>query len=209
MQAREILSISKIIPVITIYELDSALNLAKALLDGGIRILEITLRSPNALKAIESINKEYSQAIVGAGTVLNKIQAKDSQNAGAKFIISPGINQKFLEDTIDTLQIPLIPGIASAGELMLALEYKLNTLKLFPAESIGGINLLQAFYAPFPEVKFCPTGGINPQNAKSYLTLPNVLCVGSSWICSKELISSKNWKAITNIAKTSIEQIQQ
>ncbi len=204
MKAREILKLSKIIPVITIEDVSHSIALAKALLDGGIRILEITLRTKEALKAIELISKELPQAIVGAGTVLNTKQLELAIKAGAKFAISPGFNYVFAKDTKD-FNFTLIPGVSTAGELMLALEFGFDTLKFFPAEYAGGINMLKSFSAPFQELKFCPTGGINAQNMKEYLRLENVLCVGGSWLTPKEFIANKEWDKITKLTKNSLE----
>ncbi|MBT0878870.1 bifunctional 4-hydroxy-2-oxoglutarate aldolase/2-dehydro-3-deoxy-phosphogluconate aldolase [Campylobacter sp. 2018MI01] len=203
MNAREILKINPVIPVIAIDDINDALPLAKALVLGGVRVLEITLRTPVGLKAIELISKEVPEAIVGAGTVINAKQYKDVVNAGAKFAISPGITEKLLKE-ID-YKIPLIAGIASPAELMLGLEYGLDTFKLFPASVVGGVPMLKAIYGPFSDVRFCPTGGISENNAKEYLSQPNVLCVGGSWLAPKELIKAKNWDEITNIARKTLE----
>lgn len=203
MNANEILSINPVIPVIAIDDLDDALPLANALINGGVKVLEITLRTNVALKAIELISKELPEAIVGAGTVINAKQYDEVINAGAKFAISPGINEKLLREI--NYKIPLIAGIASAGELMLGLEYNLNCFKLFPASAVGGVALLKAFESPFKGVKFCPTGGINENNAKDYLNLSNVSCVGGSWLASKDLIKAKKWDEITKIAQKTLE----
>lgn len=203
MQAEEILRINKIIPVISVEKAEWAVDLAKALLEGGVRILEITLRTKGALKAIELIKTHCPEAVVGAGTVINAWQIKQAQDSGAEFIISPGLNAVFLKECKDSLKVPLIPGVSSAGEVMLALEYGLSYLKLFPAEAVGGVPLLKAFEGPFSQVKFCPTGGISVNNANSYLELKNVLCVGSSWLSPKELVEEKKWDEITKLAKLS------
>ncbi|MFQ6343049.1 bifunctional 4-hydroxy-2-oxoglutarate aldolase/2-dehydro-3-deoxy-phosphogluconate aldolase [Campylobacter sp. VTCC 70190] len=206
MQAKEVLEISKIIPVITIYDLKTSVDLAKALLDGGIRILEITLRTNNAIEAIKLIANEVPQAIVGAGTILNFKMLEEVKNAGAKFAISPGLNSIFAKEA-QNIDITLIPGVATASEVMLALEFGYKNLKFFPAESAGGITMLKSLAAPFSDVKFCPTGGINLDNMQNYLNLNNVLCVGGSWLSPKELILEKQWSKITQIAKQSLEKI--
>ncbi|TKX29473.1 bifunctional 4-hydroxy-2-oxoglutarate aldolase/2-dehydro-3-deoxy-phosphogluconate aldolase [Campylobacter aviculae] len=208
MQTKEILKVSKIIPVITIYDLKTSVDLAKALIDGGIKILEITLRTQEAIEAIKLIAKEVPEAIVGAGTVLNAKMLEEVKNAGAKFAISPGLNAVFAKEA-KNIDLPLIPGIATAGELMLALEFGFENLKFFPAQAAGGINMLKSFSAPFQNVNFCPTGGINLNNMNDYLKLDNVLCVGGSWLTHKELILDKKWDQITQIAKQSLEQISQ
>lgn len=206
MQTKEVLEISKIIPVITIYDLKTSVNLAKALLDGGIKILEITLRTNNAIEAIKLIANEVPQVIVGAGTILNFKMLEEVKNAGAKFAISPGLNSIFAKEA-QNIDITLIPGVATASEVMLALEFGYKNLKFFPAESAGGITMLKSLAAPFSGVKFCPTGGINLDNMQNYLNLNNVLCVGGSWLSPKELILEKQWSKITQIAKQSLEKI--
>lgn len=206
MQAKEVLEISKIIPVITIYDLKTSVDLAKALWDGGIKILEITLRTNEAIKAIELIANEVPQVTVGAGTVLNSKMLEEVKNAGAKFAISPGLNSIFAKEA-QNIDITLIPGVATASEVMLALQYGYKNLKFFPAEAVGGITMLKSLAAPFSDVKFCPTGGINLDNMKNYLNLNNVLCVGGSWLSPKELILEKQWNKITQIAKQSLEKI--
>lgn len=206
MQTKEILEVSKIIPVITIYDLKTSVDLAKALIEGGIKILEITLRTQEAIEAIKLISKEIPEAVVGAGTVLNTKMLEEVKNAGAKFAISPGLNVVFAKEARN-IDLPLIPGITTAGELMLALEFGFKNLKFFPAQAAGGINMLKSFSAPFQEVKFCPTGGISLDNMNDYLKLDNVLCVGGSWLTPKELILDKKWNQITQIAKQSLGQI--
>ncbi|MGH2306112.1 bifunctional 4-hydroxy-2-oxoglutarate aldolase/2-dehydro-3-deoxy-phosphogluconate aldolase [Campylobacter taeniopygiae] len=206
MQTKEILEVSKIIPVITIYDLKTSVDLAKALIDGGIKILEITLRTQEAIEAIKLISKEIPEAVVGAGTILNAKMLEEVKNAGAKFAISPGLNA-ILAKEAKNVDLPLIPGIATAGELMLALEFGFKNLKFFPAQAAGGVNMLKSFSAPFQEVKFCPTGGISLDNMNDYLKLDNVLCVGGSWLTPKELILDKKWNQITQIAKQSLGQI--
>lgn len=207
MQAKDILGVSKIIPVITIYDIKTSVDLAKALLDGGIQILEITLRTKEAFEAIRLISKEVPQAIVGAGTVINANMLETAKNIGAKFAISPGLNPIFAKEAKD-IDLPLIPGIATASELMLALEFNYKYLKFFPAQVAGGVAMLKSLSAPFSEVKFCPTGGINLENMNDYLKLENVLCIGGSWLTPKELILEKKWQEITKLAQKSIEKIQ-
>lgn len=205
MKAKEILQINKIIPVIHIQSVDEALKLAQALLAGGVQILEITLRSKAAFKAIEAVKKNFPQAVVGAGTIINSEQIKKAQDCGAEFIIAPGLNENFIKKAEKIVKVPFIPGVANAGQIMLALEYGLSELKFFPAEAIGGVQLLKSFEAVFAGVKFCPTGGISMQNASSYLELSNVLCVGASWLAPKELILKESWKEITKLAEQSLK----
>ncbi|HEB9289760.1 TPA: bifunctional 4-hydroxy-2-oxoglutarate aldolase/2-dehydro-3-deoxy-phosphogluconate aldolase [Campylobacter coli] len=205
MQAKEVLEISKIIPVITIYDLKTSVELAKALFNGGIKILEITLRTADAIKAIKLIANEVPQITLGAGTILNSKMLEEVKNAGAKFAISPGLNPIFAKEA-QNIDIALIPGVATASEIMLALEFNYKNLKFFPAEASGGITMLKSLVAPFNEVKFCPTGGINLNNIKHYLNLSNVSCVGGSWLSPKELVLEKQWDKITQITKQSLDK---
>ena len=197
---REILTASPVVPVMAIDDLSTAVDLAHALVEGGIRTLEITLRTPAGLDAIRLIKKEVKGAIVGAGTVINEKQLKAVADAGAAFAISPGLH-KALAKAGDKVNIPLIPGVATPSEVQLALEYGMETLKLFPAEAVGGRALLRALHGPFPQVRFCPTGGITPQSAPEYLALPNVLCVGGSWLAPAAAQQQRDWAAVTRLAK--------
>lgn len=200
MQAREILSAGAVVPVMAIDDIHTAVDLAHALVEGGIPTLEITLRTEHGLKAIEFIAKEVKGAIVGAGTVISAEQLKAVEDAGAVFAISPGLNLPFAQ-AVTKSKIAVIPGVATPGELMLALEHGIDTCKLFPAEVVGGQAMLKALYGPFPQVKFCPTGGVNLQSAPEYLKLPNVLCVGGSWLTPKDAVANKDWATITRLAK--------
>ncbi len=200
MNPRDILSAGAVVPVMAIDDIDTAVDLAYALVEGGIPTLEITLRTEHGLKAIELIAKEVKGAIVGAGTVINGEQLKAVEDAGAVFAISPGLNIKLAEASLKS-SISLIPGVATPGELMLALEHGIDTCKLFPAEVVGGIDMLKALYGPFPQVKFCPTGGINLTSAPEYLQLPNVLCVGGTWLTPKDVVANRDWNKITQLAK--------
>lgn len=200
MNARDILSAGAVVPVIAINDINTAVDLAHALVEGGIPTLEITLRTEHGLKAIELIKKEVKGAIVGAGTVTNGEQLKQVEDAGAVFAISPGFNINFAK-AAEKSGIAVIPGIATPGELMLALEHGIDTMKLFPAEVVGGREMLKALYGPFAQVRFCPTGGITPETAPEYLKLPNVLCVGGSWLTPKDLLANKDWAAVTRLAE--------
>ena len=200
MTPREILTAGKVVPVIAIDDLSTAVDLAHALVEGGIPTLEITLRTAAGLEAIRQIKKEVPNAIVGAGTVTNGEQLKAVTDAGAVFAISPGFNINFAK-AAEKSSIAVIPGIATPGELMLALEHGIDTLKLFPAEVVGGREMLKALNGPFPQVKFCPTGGISLETAPEYLKLPNVLCVGGSWLTPKEAVKNQDWATITRLAK--------
>lgn len=199
----EVLQISPIIPVVIIENIKDAVPLAQSLIEGGIHIIEVTLRSSCALEAIELIAKNAPKMRVGAGTILNSAQLEQAQNRGAEFLISPGLTIKLLEYA-KKKDMPLIPGVSSSSEVMQALELGYNALKFFPAEYCGGVKLLNAFNGPFKGVKFCPTGGISADNMHSYLNLENVLCVGGSWLTPKNLIQNKEWDKITEICKRSL-----
>ncbi len=199
----EILQISPIVPVVVIENIKDAVPLAQSLIEGGIPIIEVTLRSSCALEAIELIAKNVPKMRVGAGTILNLTQLEQAQNRGAEFLISPGLTPSLLEHA-KKKDMPLIPGVSSSSEVMQALELGYNTLKFFPAEYCGGVKLLNAFNGPFKGVKFCPTGGISADNMRSYLNLENVLCVGGSWLTPKDLIQNKEWDKITEICKRAL-----
>ncbi len=199
----EILQISSIVPVVVIENIKDAVPLAQSLIEGGIHIIEVTLRSSCALEAIELIAKNVPKMRVGAGTILNPTQLEQAQNRGAEFLISPGLTIKLLEHA-KKKDMPLIPGVSSSSEVMQALEWGYNALKFFPAEYCGGVKLLNAFNGPFKGVKFCPTGGISADNMCSYLNLENVLCVGGSWLTPKNLIQNKEWDKITEICKRAL-----
>ncbi|MCQ2936383.1 bifunctional 4-hydroxy-2-oxoglutarate aldolase/2-dehydro-3-deoxy-phosphogluconate aldolase [Helicobacter pylori] len=199
----EVLQISPIVPVVVIEDLKDAVPLAQSLIEGGVPIIEVTLRSSCALEAIELIAKNVPKMRVGAGTILNLTQLEQAQNRGAEFLISPGLTIKLLEHA-KKKDMPLIPGVSSSSEVMQALELGYSALKFFPAEYCGGVKLLNAFNGPFKGVKFCPTGGISADNMRSYLNLENVLCVGGSWLTPKDLIQNKEWDKITEICKRAL-----
>ncbi len=199
----EVLQISPIVPVVVVEDIKDAVPLAQSLIEGGIPIIEVTLRSSCALEAIELIAKNVPKMRVGAGTILNPTQLEQAQNRGAEFLISPGLTIKLLEHA-KKKDMPLIPGVSSSSEVMQALEWGYHALKFFPAEYCGGVKLLNAFNGPFKGVKFCPTGGISADNMRSYLNLENVLCVGGSWLTPKNLIKNKEWDKITEICKRAL-----
>ncbi|WP_041201144.1 bifunctional 4-hydroxy-2-oxoglutarate aldolase/2-dehydro-3-deoxy-phosphogluconate aldolase [Helicobacter pylori] len=199
----EVLQISPIVPVVVIEDLKDAVPLAQSLIEGGIPIIEVTLRSSCALEAIELIAKNVPKMRVGAGTILNSAQLEQAQNRGAEFLISPGLTPSLLEYA-KKKDMPLIPGVSSSSEVMQALELGYNALKFFPAEYCGGAKLLNAFNGPFKGVKFCPTGGISVDNMHAYLKLENVLCVGGSWLTPKNLVQNKEWDKIVEICKRAL-----
>ncbi len=202
-QPKDVLTAGPVMPVMVIKNLDDAVPLAKALVEGGIKVLEITLRTPIALDAIRLISQQVKDAIVGVGTIANAAQLQAAQEAGAVFAISPGLTPSLL-DAANKSQIALIPGIATLSELMLGMEYGLDHFKFFPAEAAGGIPMLQAISGPFPQITFCPTGGISPGNYKEYLQLPNVACVGGSWLAPQSVVMEKNWAKVTELAHQAI-----
>lgn len=198
-----VLNASPVMPVMVIQELENAVPLAKALVAGGIRVLEITLRTPVALDCIRAIAKEVPEAIVGAGTILNAEQLQQAADAGAVFAISPGLTANLLASAQKS-SIALIPGISSLSELMLGMEYGLDHFKFFPAENAGGVPMLKAIAGPIPQVTFCPTGGISLKNYNEYLALPNVACCGGSWLAPAEVVKNKDWAKVTQLAQEAI-----
>ncbi len=195
-----IMSTSSVIPVIVIDDLDDALPLARALVAGGLKVLEVTLRTEHGLGAIELIKQQIPEAIVGAGTVVSSVDVENSVAAGAEFLVSPGHTDVMVNKAIE-LDVPLLPGVATPSEAMKMLEKGIRHLKFFPAEAVGGLKVLKAIAGPLPQLRFCPTGGITPEKAKDYLSQSNILCVGGSWMLDKKDIADKNWSAIEAKAK--------
>ncbi|MDD5229581.1 MAG: bifunctional 4-hydroxy-2-oxoglutarate aldolase/2-dehydro-3-deoxy-phosphogluconate aldolase [Methylococcales bacterium] len=202
-QPKDVLNASPVMPVMVIQDLENAIPLAKALVAGGIRVLEITLRTAVALEAIRQISQEVPEAIVGAGTILTPEQLKAAEDAGAVFAISPGLTPTLLA-AAQKSAIALIPGISSLSELMLGMEYGLDHFKFFPAENAGGIPMLKAIAGPIPQVTFCPTGGISLANYNDYLKLSNVACVGGSWLAPADVVKNKDWAKVTELAQQAI-----
>jgi 2-dehydro-3-deoxyphosphogluconate aldolase / (4S)-4-hydroxy-2-oxoglutarate aldolase len=189
-----------VVPVLVIDSVATALPLARALVDGGLRVLEITLRTPAALDVIRALAAEVEGAVVGAGTVLTAGQYQDAERAGARFVVSPGATDALLAAAAASA-VPFLPGAATASEVMGLLEQGYRCLKFFPAEPAGGVAYLEALAAPLPEARFCPTGGIDPIKARTYLSLPNVLCVGGSWVAPKDALAAADWPRITSLAR--------
>lgn len=194
------LRLSPVIPVIVINQLKDALPLAQALLNGGIRIMEITLRSPSALAAIAAVNEHFPQMCVGAGTVNTPKLMEQAVEAGAQFLVCPGATPALIE-TAKSYTTPLLPGASTASEAMTLSGQGYKQVKFFPAEAAGGSKMLKSLAGPLPQIDFCPTGGIDMDNYLEYLSLPNVICVGSSWVASESLIREKNWQEITRRSK--------
>ena len=191
---------SPVVPVLTIDREEDAVPLARALVAGGLRVLEVTLRTPAALGALRRMAEEVSDAVVGVGTVTRAEDLTASAQAGARFAVSPGLTRGLAAAAQDH-EIPLLPGVMTPSEAMEALDAGFDTLKLFPAEVAGGIRFLKALGGPLPDLAFCPTGGISPSNFRDYLKLENVLCVGGSWVAPKEAIAKGDWSRITELAQ--------
>ena len=181
MTVEELVSLAPVVPVVVIEDVEDAVPLAEALVRGGLPAIEVTLRTDAALAAIERIAAEVEGAVVGAGTVTTSRQVEEVLAAGARFLVSPGATPRLL-DALQSSGVPFLPGVATASEIVALLEREITYAKLFPAEIVGGIKALKAFAGPFPQVRFCPTGGINAGNAADYLAQPNVACVGGSWM---------------------------
>jgi len=203
-QVDAVFDLCPVIPVLTIEHLDDAVPLAAALAGNGLPVLEVTLRTACALEAITLITREVPEACVGAGTVLNRKDLEAVMRAGALFAISPGATDALYRDAAACFEAgttPLIPGIATASELMRGMEHGWQRFKFFPAESSGGINALRGFAGPFAHVRFCPTGGIDAAKASGYLAQPNVACVGGSWMVPADALKTRDWKRIGQLAR--------
>lgn len=206
MSFHKVIGLSPIIPVVVIDDIDDALPLAKAIYEGGIDTIEVTLRTAVALEAIKLISEHFPNINVSAGTVCNENDLISAKNFGAKFVFSPGISKELIEASLFH-DITLIPGVATASEVMLAQNSDIFLCKLFPATIVGGVDILKAFSGPFPKMKFCPTGGISLENMNDFLELENVVCVGGSWIVSPKLIREKNFERIKNLCKEALYNI--
>lgn len=200
MTLRDILALSPVIPVITVQDLAHAVPMARALVAGGLRVLEVTLRTPQGLPAIRAIRETVPDAVVGAGTLCTVPQLVQANAAGVQFGVSPGLTAE-LAAAAATVRWPLLPGVMTPSELIAARAAGFTTCKLFPAQQAGGIGMLKALYAVFPDVRFCPTGGISRETAPQYLDLPNVACVGGSWVVPDEAVRAGDWARIEALAR--------
>jgi 2-dehydro-3-deoxyphosphogluconate aldolase/(4S)-4-hydroxy-2-oxoglutarate aldolase len=200
MKTIELAKYGPVIPVIVIENVNDAVPIAEALLAGGVKVLEITLRTNCALGAIEMIANKVPDAIVGAGTLRTKSDATNAKLAGSQFAVSPGYTSE-MGLVCKEIELPLLPGVSTGSEVMNANNDGFSFLKLFPAVAVGGINLLKGFSGPFSDIKFCPTGGITIESAPDFLALPNVPVCGGTWLTPKKLIKEKNWSEITKLAK--------
>ena len=196
----EVMQDAPVIPVIVLHDLAHAVPLARARVAGGIRMLEVTLRTPVALQCIEAIANEVPGAVAGAGTVRSAADVQAAVLAGARFAVSPGYTAA-VGTACHDLGLPLLPGVATGSEIMAAQEGGYTQLKFFPALQAGGIAMLKAFGGPFGDVRFCPTGGVTPQNAADFLALPNVACVGGSWLVPADALAQGDWARITALAR--------
>ncbi len=197
--ALQVMQDAPVIPVIVLHDVAHAVPLARAMLAGGIRMLEVTLRSPQALACIEAIARDVPEAVVGAGTVRNRADAQAAANAGARFAVSPGYTSAVGQACRD-VGLALLPGVATGGEIMRAQEDGFTELKFFPALQAGGVAMLKAWGGPFFDIKFCPTGGITLQNAPDFLALSNVVCVGGSWLMPANVAQLGDWTRVTRLA---------
>lgn len=195
----EVMNTSPVMPVMVINNIELAVPLARALVEGGLKVLEITLRTPVALEAIRRIKAEVPGAIVGAGTIINPETLDAAIEAGAEFIVSPGYTESLLGFALSS-GVPILPGVVTPSEVMRLLDKGVNCMKFFPAEAAGGIPMLKSIGGPLPQVTFCPTGGVTPKNAPDYLALNNVACVGGSWMAPADLVDAQNWAEITRRA---------
>ena len=200
LSALQVMQDAPVIPVIVLNDVAHAVPMARALVAGGIRMLEITLRTPQALACIEAIAKEVPEAVVGAGTVRTRSDAQAASMAGARFAVSPGYTRAVGQACRD-LGLALLPGVATGSEIMVAQEDGFTELKFFPAMQAGGPAMLKAWSGPFWDVKFCPTGGVTLQNAPDWLALPNVVCVGGSWLVPVDALAQGDWARLTRIAR--------
>jgi 2-dehydro-3-deoxyphosphogluconate aldolase/(4S)-4-hydroxy-2-oxoglutarate aldolase len=200
---RSILGLAPVIPVITLDDVATARPLAEALVAGGLPVIEVTLRTANALKIVEAMGK-VAGTVVGAGTLRTPGQLKQAVEAGARFLVSPGAPPRLL-DAAEEISVPLLPGIGTPTEAMTAAERGYSFLKFFPAEAMGGAPVLKAYAAPLPDIRFCPTGGIDLVKARGYLALSNVVCVGGSWVMPPEAVLAGDFARIEALARTAAE----
>ncbi|PRW65023.1 bifunctional 4-hydroxy-2-oxoglutarate aldolase/2-dehydro-3-deoxy-phosphogluconate aldolase [Actinopolyspora mortivallis] len=201
--ATEILDISPVIPVVVLDEATQAVPLARALQRGGIRTVEITLRTPVALEAVERITAEVEDVSVGVGTVTEPGQAEKAARAGAEYLVTPGSTDRLLDEANET-GLPTLPGVSTVSEALRVAERGFTALKFFPAEPAGGVPYLKALASPLPGLTFCPTGGITPDNAGRYLALPNVRCVGGSWLTPREALGKGDWGQVEALARQAV-----
>ncbi|MGH4027931.1 bifunctional 4-hydroxy-2-oxoglutarate aldolase/2-dehydro-3-deoxy-phosphogluconate aldolase [Actinomycetota bacterium Odt1-20B] len=198
--APSVLDLAPVVPVVVVEDVADAVPLARALVAGGLPAIEVTLRTPAALAAIRAIADEVPDAVVGAGTVISPRNVADSVAAGARFLVSPGWTDTLL-DAMKGSGVPFLPGVSTTSEVVALLERGVSEMKFFPAEAAGGVPYLKSLGAPLPQARFCPTGGVNLASAPSYLALPNVGCVGGSWMLPKDAVAAKDWARVAELAR--------
>ncbi len=198
--APSVLDLAPVVPVVVIDELADAVPLAKALVAGGLPAIEVTLRTPAALDAIRAIAAEVPGAVVGAGTVISPANVRDAVDAGARFLVSPGWTDALL-DAMKESGVPFLPGVSTTSEVVALIERGVREMKFFPAEAAGGTAYLKSLGGPLPQARFCPTGGIGPSSAPSYLALKNVGCVGGSWMLPADAVAAKDWARVEQLAR--------
>ena len=200
MKIRDVLALAPVIPVLTVEKLEHAAPLAKALFAGGLKVLEITLRTAAGLEAIERASHLSDDIVVGVGTITKPEHCAQAKKAGAQFGVSPGLTKEIHQASLDA-GLPLLPGVMTPTDIIQAMEFGYEIVKLFPAQQAGGVSMLQALNGPFPGLKFCPTGGITAETAPNFLALPNVVCVGGSWLTPKAALAAHNWEEVTRLAR--------
>ncbi|MGN6605556.1 MAG: bifunctional 4-hydroxy-2-oxoglutarate aldolase/2-dehydro-3-deoxy-phosphogluconate aldolase [Jatrophihabitans sp.] len=200
----DLLSVSPVIPVVDVRDPALAVPLARALLAGGVPLIELTLRGDGALDALRAVADEVPEMLVGAGTVCSPEQVKLATAAGARFLVSPGSTDRLL-DAFEDSGLPFLAGTATPSDVLRLLERGITQAKLFPAVAVGGTTLLRALHGPFPQVRFCPTGGISHRTAQDFLALPNVGCVGGTWLTPGAAVASHDWATVTGLARDSLQ----
>jgi len=207
-KALEILAAAKVVPVIQVDKVEDAIPLAETLIENGLPIAEVTLRSASALEAIQAISRRFPQMLLIAGTVTNPEQADQAIEAGAGMVVSPGFNPETVRHCVSR-GIDIIPGVATPGEMEQAMNFGLTTLKFFPAEANGGVKTLKAVSGPYSQLTFMPTGGISPSNISDYLALPSVACCGGSWMVDKKLVSQHKWDELAQLIREAVALVKQ
>lgn len=206
-QALELIAAGRILPVVVLDDAAGAEPLAEALLEGGLRAIEVTFRTDAAAAAIAGISRYTEEMLVGAGTVLTAEQVDRAVEAGARFVVTPGFGPPVVK-RCQELGVPVFPGVATATEIQMALDAGLTTVKFFPAEQLGGVAMVKALSAPYRSVRFIPTGGVNAANIGSYLAVPSVIAVGGTWMVAPDLLAAKDWAAVTNRTRTAVSALE-
>jgi 2-dehydro-3-deoxyphosphogluconate aldolase/(4S)-4-hydroxy-2-oxoglutarate aldolase len=202
---RSVLAACRVLPVVTAHSVEQTVMLSRALLAGGMKAVEITLRTEAALASIAAVKAQVPGLLVAAGTVIKPADLHAAVGAGADFCVSPGLTEKLLR-AASRERVGFVPGVSTASEIMEGLDYGYDCFKLFPAVAVGGIGLLKSLSGPFPNIQFCPTGGLNVENFRTFLALPNVVCCGGSWMVSSDLVEAGNWSEIERLAREAMTQ---